>query len=118
VLNSDPVQSDQTTVPSGQRVADVMRLPRLVAAQVESAGSDGARLAAANGLLQAARRIPDASPEQGASARMPVRDLVWRVDSARFVRFAHGAETAIAEAVNLPDTSDIHLLLRQEPQEP
>jgi hypothetical protein len=46
---------------------------------------------------------------------MVLRDLVWRVDSVRNVLASNAAGPAVAEAVNLLDTSDIHLFPRREP---
>lgn len=108
--------SDLTVVPRAQEFADVVRLLRLLIGQVE-AGS-GVMLTRDGALFQAACRLLDASPEQRETTRtalMVLRDLVWRVDSVRNVLASNAEDPAVAEALSLLDTSDIHLFLRQEP---
>lgn len=102
---------------SDQETADITRLLRLLVAQIECAGENGVTLTPDAALYRAAVRILDASPEVRGStptATMALRDLVWRVDSVRFVLSAHTTDTEVAEALSLLDTSDIHLFLRQE----
>jgi hypothetical protein len=96
----------------------MMRLLRLLVAQAERAGSTGVMLTRDGALHQTARRMLDASPEERGTTRtawMALRDLVWRFDSVRSMLSPHAAEPAVAGALRLRGTSDIHLFLRQEP---
>jgi hypothetical protein len=118
VLNSISIRSGPIAVISEQEVADITRLLRLLVTQVENSGPAGVTLRPDAALFQIATKILNASPEERASTRtalMALRDLVWRVDSVRSMLAVNGADPAIAEALNLLDTSDIHLFLRQEP---
>lgn len=111
-------QSERAFVAGTQEAADVLRLLRLLIARVEGSGPSGVTLSSDEPLFQIAKQMLDASPEQRASTRtalMTLRDLVWRVDSVRSMLSPHIAEPAIAEALELLDTSDIHQFLRQEP---
>ena len=96
----------------------MMRLLRPLVAQAERAGSTGVMLTRDGALLHAARRMLEASPEERAGTRtawMALRDLVWRFDLVRSMLSPHAAEPAVAGALRLLGTSDIHLFLRHEP---
>jgi hypothetical protein len=111
-------QPGPDVVPSLQYMADMMRLLRLFVTQVQSSGLNGVTLTVNSALFQTACRMLDASPAERESTRaalMTLRDFVWRVDSVRSVLASHDAEPAVAEAIKLLDTSDIHQFLGQEP---
>lgn len=118
VLNSNRDQSEAINVVREQEVADIVRLLRILFADVEAAGPSGVQLTTGSAVFHIARQMLDASPEQRASTRtalMTLRDLVWRVDTVRSVLSSYSSEPAIGEALSWLDTSDIHLFLRQEP---
>jgi len=118
MLRIIPDQPSADVVRGLQDPADLMPLLRLFVTQVQSSGQNGVTLTANSALFQTACRILDASPAERKSTRtalMALRDLVWRVDSVRSVLASHDAEPAVAEAIELLDTSDIHQFLGQEP---
>lgn len=118
MLNSNRDRSEANNVVREQEVADIVRLLRVLVADVEAAGPSGVQLTTGSAVFRIARQILDASPEQRASTRtalMTLRDLVWRVDTVRSVLSSDSSEPAISEALNWLDTADIHLFLRQEP---
>lgn len=95
----------------------VLRLLRLLITAVDYAGKDGLRLDRDSALVGLARSLVGKSgvaPHSSRTAVMALRDLVWRVDTARGLIAARLDEAGRAELDLLLSTEDIHLFLRQE----
>lgn len=95
----------------------VLRLMRLLLTAVDYAGSDGLTLERDSALVGLVRTLVGRQgicPHTTRTAVMALRDLVWRVDTARALLSARVDEDGRRELDMLLDTDDIHLFLRQE----
>ncbi|BBE70612.1 hypothetical protein [Oharaeibacter diazotrophicus] len=95
----------------------VLRLMRLLLTAVDYAGTDGLTLERDSALVGLVRTLvgrQGTSPHSTRTAVMALRDLVWRVDTARALLSARVDEAGRRELDVLLDTDDIHLFLRQE----
>lgn len=112
-----PMISSESPVPGTQEFADIVRLLRLLVGQVEATPS-GVVLTRESVVYRAVCGLLDATPEQRAATRtaiMILRDLLWRADTVRSMLESRMNDPAIAEAVSLLETADVHQFLRQEP---
>lgn len=99
-------------------LAHVLRLMRLLITAVDYAGGEGLRLERDSALVCLARSIvakTGAASHSSRTAVMALRDLVWRVDTARGLIGARLDDAGRREVDLLLATDDIHQFLRQEP---
>lgn len=104
----------------GQAVADVIRSLRLLFAEIEASPSGCATLERGHAIYRVAERLFYADANGRASNRtavMTLRDLVWRVDSVRYVLAERLGADEGAALLCLLDTTDVHDFLRQEPRD-
>jgi len=102
----------------GDDLGHVLRLMRLLLTAVDYAGADGLMLERDSALVGLVRTLvgrQGACPHSSRTAVMALRDLVWRVDTARSMLAARVDEAGRHELDVLLATDDIHLFLRQEP---
>jgi len=93
----------------------LLRLMQLVLSSVEAAGEDGCRLTRKSAVVAVAKAlVGEATDPTGVSrtAMMALRDLVWRVDTARALLSEKIGERARHEFDVLLDTTDVHDFLR------
>lgn len=118
-VEDDPfVSSPPPTAPaeaeSGSAVADVRVLVRLMLAGADET-LHGSRLTNEAAIDALARRLIDAARGTDGRTRtavMALRDLVWRVDTARVLIAPKLQEIGSGELADLLATDDIHALLR------
>ncbi|WP_181702133.1 hypothetical protein [Chthonobacter albigriseus] len=104
--------------PARVDVTDVVRVLRLLLTAVEMSGEDGLRLTNDAPLVGLARTLVGGTGAYHHSSRtalMALRDLVWRVDSAKALLEQRMDAEGRAELAALLATDDIHMFLRQEP---
>lgn len=104
--------------PASVDVTDVIRVMRLLLTAVEMSGDEGLRLTNNSPLVGLARTLLGGTGTDHHSSRtalMALRDLVWRVDSARALLEPRLDAAGRAELAALLATDDIHIFLRQEP---
>lgn len=107
-------------LPSGETGASddsgaLLRLMQLVLSTVDEAGDEGCRLTRESAIVAVARAlIGEATDPTSVSrtAMMTLRDLVWRVDTARGLLIEKIGERARLELETLLDTADVHAFLR------
>ncbi len=93
----------------------LLRLMQLVLAGVDASGSDGCRLTRDSAIVSVARALVGEATDWTAASRtatMALRDLVWRVDTARGLLLDKVGERARKEVEALLDTADIHAFLK------
>ncbi len=93
----------------------LLRLMQLVLAGVDSSGSEGCRLTRDSAIVSVARALVGEATEWTAASRtatMALRDLVWRVDTARGLLLEKVGDRARKEVEALLDTADIHAFLK------
>jgi hypothetical protein len=114
---SRPAAADDT--PAGaDDLAHVLRLMRLLLTAVDYAGDEGLRLTRDSAVVGLARSLVGRggeAPHSSRTAVMALRDLVWRVDTARGLIARHLDPAGRTELDLLLATDDIHEFLRQEP---
>ena len=109
------------SMPAAARCSDtahVMRLMRLLITAVDHAGEDGLVLKKDAALVGVARSFVNASDSDVQSTRtavMALRDLVWRMDTARSLIEPMVETDRRGEIAILLATDDIHQFLSQEP---
>ena len=103
----------------------LLRLMQLVLASVEASGAEGCRLTRDSAIVSVARALVGEATDWTAASRtatMALRDLVWRVDTARGLLVDKVGDRARQEVEALLDTADIHAFLdniaRQRPRAP
>ena len=99
-------------------LAHVLRLMRLLLTAVDYAGDEGLRLTRDSAVVGLARTLVgrnSETPHSSRTALMALRDLVWRVDTARGLISRHLDPAGRTELDLLLATDDIHEFLRQEP---
>ncbi len=104
--------------PANEDLSYVLRLMRLLITAVDYAGAEGLKLDRDSALVGLARSLvgkAGVSPHSSRTAVMALRDLVWRVDTARGLIGARLDEAGQRELDLLLATEDIHDFLRQEP---
>jgi hypothetical protein len=112
---------DPSTAPAAapsDELAHVLRLMRLLLTAVDYAGDDGLRLTRDSAVVGLARSLvggSGAAPHSSRTALMALRDLVWRVDTARGLIARHLDPAGRTELELLLATDDIHQFLAQEP---
>jgi hypothetical protein len=96
--------------------AALVRLARLMVSTIDAAGSEGLRLTPNSAVLSLARAlVGEATDKSGMvqTAVMALRDLVWRVDTARSLLAQRSSPSDRREIEQLFDTSDVHAFLTQ-----
>ena len=97
-------------------VSAVLRLVRLLISAVDAAGPAGLRFTSDSAIYCLARALLAEAVDDTGMARttlMALRDLVWRVDTARAI-LGNGCNNGERlEIERMLDTSDVHLFLRQ-----
>lgn len=99
-------------------LAHITRLMRLLITAIDHAGDDGLLLTREDALVGLARVLVKGEPHTLHTSRtsiMALRDLVWRVDTARALITQMVAQNQRAEIAILLATDDIHEFLSQEP---
>lgn len=94
----------------------MMRLARLIVAAIDLAGVDGLRLTSQSAVYALSRAlVREADDDTGLTrtAMMVLRDLVWRVDTARALLAQRASPPERREFDELFDTSDVHAFLVQ-----
>lgn len=92
----------------------LLRLMQLVLASVEASGAEGCRLTRDSAIVSIARALVGEATDWSAASRtatMALRDLVWRVDTARGLLIDKVGDRARQEVEALLDTADIHAFL-------
>lgn len=92
----------------------LLRLMQLVLASVEASGTEGCRLTRDSAIVSVARALVGEATNWSAASRtttMALRDLVWRVDTARGLIIDKVGDRARQEVEALLDTADIHAFL-------
>ena len=103
--------------PDPEDLSHVLRLLRLLITAVDYAGADGLRLDRDSALVGLARALvgrTGTAPHSSRTAVMALRDLVWRVDTARPLLAVHLNDAGRRELDMLLTTDDIHQFLVQE----
>lgn len=103
--------------PHDEDLAHVLRLMRLLLTAVDYAGEEGLRLTRDSAVVALARSLVGAPGSEAHSSRtalMALRDLVWRVDTARVLISAKVSPETRDEVDTLLGTDDIHDFLAQE----
>lgn len=93
----------------------LLRLMQLVLAGVDSSGNEGCRLTRDSAIVSVARALVGEATDWTAASRtatMALRDLVWRVDTARNLLLDKVGDRARKEVESLLDTADIHAFLK------
>lgn len=111
VAQNLPPQEAGATDDSGA----LLRLMQLVLSSVDAAGADGCRLTRESAIVAVARALIGEATDQTSVSRtamMALRDLVWRVDTARGLLIEKVGERARQELELLLDTADVHAFLR------
>ncbi|MCM5552423.1 hypothetical protein [Pleomorphomonas sp. NRK KF1] len=93
----------------------LLRLMQLVLAGVDASGSEGCRLTRDSAIVSVARALVGEATEWTAASRtatMALRDLVWRVDTARGLLLDKVGDRARKDVEALLDTADIHAFLK------
>ncbi len=111
-------QIEQSCTRNVRDSADAMQVLRLLVAQIERAGSVGARRTPERELFHAAERtltVTSTGGGSGESLPAALRELIWRVDYLRSVFSYLVMAPSRSEAPDFFATSDIHDLCRQEP---
>lgn len=106
-----PPKEPGTTDDSGA----LLRLMQLVLAGVDASGSEGCRLTRDSAIVSVARALVGEATDWTAASRtatMALRDLVWRVDTARDLLLDKVGDRARKEVEALLDTADIHAFLK------
>ncbi|MBS1165040.1 MAG: hypothetical protein H6R00_1065 [Proteobacteria bacterium] len=105
--------------PKEQGVTDdsgaLLRLMQLVLAGVDASGSEGCRLTRDSAIVSVARALVGEATDWTAASRtatMALRDLVWRVDTARGLLLDKVSDRARKDVEALLDTADIHAFLK------
>lgn len=99
----------------------LLRLMQLVLAGVDASGSEGCRLTRDSAIVSVARALVGEATDWTAASRtatMALRDLVWRVDTARGLLLDKVGDRARKEVEALLDTADIHAFLKASAQTP
>ncbi|WP_075214470.1 hypothetical protein [Mongoliimonas terrestris] len=102
----------------GPHGTDLLRVLRLLLTAVELSGDEGLRLTKDSPLVGLARTLVGGSGAGHHTTRtaiMALRDLVWRVDSARSLLEQRLDAAGRVELAALLTTDDIHVFLNQEP---
>ncbi len=93
----------------------LLRLMQLVLAGVDASGSEGCRLTRDSAIVSVARALVGEATDWTAASRtatMALRDLVWRVDTARSLLLEAVGDRARKDVEALLDTADIHAFLK------
>lgn len=93
----------------------LLRLMQLVLAGVDASGSEGCRLTRDSAIVSVARALVGEATDWTAASRtatMALRDLVWRVDTARGLLLDKVGDRARKDVEALLDTADIHAFLK------
>ncbi|MFC4172716.1 hypothetical protein ACFOYU_11685 [Microvirga sp. GCM10011540] len=87
---------------------------RLMLALVDLAGEEGLHLTADSPLVEQARSLLENSPSTPPSTAAALRDLVWRIDTARYL-FDDLTSLQYEQLFELLDTTHARRSLGQEP---
>ena len=103
----------------------LLRLMQLVLASVEASGAEGCRLTRDSAVVSVARALVGEATDWSTASRtatMALRDLVWRVDTARGLLVDKVDDRTRQKVEALLDTADIHAFLdnitRRRPHAP
>ena len=99
----------------------LLRLMQLVLAGVDASGSEGCRLTRDSAIVSVARALVGEATDWTSASRtatMALRDLVWRVDTARGLLLDKVGDRARQDVEALLDTADIHAFLKTALEKP